>query len=84
MQDLHQQGAREREPVSVSIAGQLALFTDTLSSTRQDIEKKDIIVMPFALLVLASRVGSLRLMIIPICCLLAQWYPFYPFFLVWF
>lgn len=29
---------------------------------RQDIEKKDIVVMPFALLVLASRVGSLRLM----------------------
>lgn len=35
---------------------------------RQDIEKKDIVVMPFALLVLAARVGSLRLMLIPICC----------------
>jgi len=69
VQELHRQGLKEEEPVSVSIAGQLALFTDTLSSTRQDIEKKDIIVMPFALLVLASRVGSLRLMIIPICCL---------------
>ncbi|CAJ1346903.1 unnamed protein product [Effrenium voratum] len=30
---------------------------------------KDIIVMPFALLVLATRVGSLRLMLVPICCL---------------
>ena len=69
VQELHRQGLKEEEQVSVSIAGQLALFTDTLSSTRQDIEKKDIIVMPFALLVLASRVGSLRLMIIPICCL---------------
>ncbi|CAK9021838.1 MMPL domain-containing protein (Fragment), partial [Durusdinium trenchii] len=57
---------------SIRLAGQLALFTDTLTSTRQDIEKKDIVVMPFALLVLASRVGSLRLMLIPICCLICS------------
>ena len=57
---------------SISLAGQLALFTDTLTSTRQDIEKKDIVVMPFALLVLAARVGSLRLMLIPICCLICS------------
>ena len=29
VQDLHKRGLQESEPVSVSIAGQLALFTDT-------------------------------------------------------
>jgi hypothetical protein len=37
------------------------------TAIRHDIEKKDLVVMPFALLVLAARVGSLRLMLIPIC-----------------
>lgn len=58
--------------LAVSLVGQLALFTDTLTSTRQDVERKDIVVMPFALLVLASRVGSLRLMLVPICCLICS------------
>ncbi|CAJ1425188.1 unnamed protein product [Effrenium voratum] len=68
-QGLDQRGAKEATPVQVALTGQLALFSDTLTSTRADIEKKDIIVMPFALLVLATRVGSLRLMLVPICCL---------------
>jgi len=64
--DLNSQGG---DSMDVSLTGSLALFTETLSATKNDIEARDGLILPWALLVLLFRIRSWRLLLIPGFCL---------------
>mmetsp|Transcript_8175 Transcript_8175/g.29739 ORF Transcript_8175/g.29739 Transcript_8175/m.29739 type:complete len:902 (-) Transcript_8175:16-2721(-) len=72
-EELDAEGAKLTDGPSISVAltGPLALFGETLSSTKADIEQKDIFVAPLALVVLLYRIRSWRLLLLPALCLVA-------------